>query len=136
MTEALAPYVIDRYDFSGVLGDCFEIIMRAVDGQTIDSIDEDGNIASWKDGTREERLKDAEYAFNMVAHHALQLCASGKAVENVIGSDYITGERFQDYMEHHTHLYNDLEGRYEARKIACEEELGLEMEFPYEGEEG
>ena len=130
--DTLAPYAIDRMDFPGMLGDCFEIVMRAANGQAIGEIDDDGNAVKWVEAAPEERMRDAGHAFERVAYEAIQLCASGNAVDKVCPVR-IEGERFMDYCNHHALFANDLMDRYEAAKTAVEYELGIDTEEPYEG---
>ena len=127
MGETNAPYVIDRQNFISMLGDCFEIVMRTVAGQHIAGLDEDGN-AVWGEGTEEECLSDAEYAINKVSWHAMELVAHGRAVEDIIGADYISGDRFQDYMVKFDNYREKFVGDWEAVKTATEFDLGLDTE--------
>ena len=134
MAETFAPYAIDRQSVFGMLGDCFEIVMRSVTGQHITEIDEEGN-AHWGEGTQEECLKDAEYAMNKVSWHLVELLAHSRATEDVIGADYFNGERFMDYMGRFENYRADFVGQWDAAKTTTEYELGLDTEDPYEEEE-
>lgn len=122
----LAPYAIDRMDFTHMLGDCFEIAMRAAAGYAIGDIDEEGNVTEWVEAEPRDRVRDAEYAFNKVATESLKLLANSLAVERTAGEGFISGGRFEEYIGHFEELVSSYESGYEAVKTSVEYELGME----------
>lgn len=121
--EPRCLYWIDRSSFAGMLGDCFEVVVRAALGQRVGGLTEDGNVDFWEDASREECAREAEAAFNRAAMEALELCAGGRAMEAVTG--VLRGDESFAYMREQAELMCELQGAYDGRKLACEFELGL-----------
>ena len=124
--EARCAAWIDRASFAGMLGDCYEVAVRAAFGQRVGGLTGDGDVERWEDATREECAREAAFALDAAARHALELCASGRAMEAVSG--VLRGDDFFAYMKEHAERSRELQGAYEGRKLACEVELGLTEE--------
>lgn len=110
----------------GMLGDCFELIAHAAAGQVPAGLDEYAeDVERWRQGTREECVRAAADAAEIMAYNCIQLCAHGKASEEVLGNEWCAGRKFFEYMagveDHKARIYDD----FDARKLACEVELGI-----------